>query len=58
MKYKTFKELVKMISEIRQDREEDFNHAMWEIDMSYQHDKITWKDNELLYDLISMIERK
>ena len=53
VKFKTFKQLVDTISNISSD--EDFNEACGEIDISFQHDKISWKDHELLYKLVSKV---
>jgi len=39
VKFKTFKQLVDTISNISSD--EDFNEACGEIDISFQHDKIS-----------------
>lgn len=46
-KFLTFKELIKLFSEI--ETEDDFNRACGEIDNSFQHEKISWGDHELLY---------
>lgn len=48
-----FKKLVAIITEI--ETQQDLNHACGEIDRAYQSDKITAKDNELLYKLIGKI---
>ena len=50
IKRKTFKQLVETIS--RAKTEQELNRAAADVDFSYQHDGITWKDNEMLYDLI------
>ena len=45
--YKTFKQLVKMLSEVRT---KDALQAFYaEVDRSYQHGKITYQDNVILY---------
>jgi len=51
--FKSFKQLVKLISEINS--EDSFNVACGEIDNSFQHDKINWDDHELLYKLVSKV---
>ena len=53
VRFKTFKQLVDTIASISS--KEDFNRACGEIDDSFQHDKITWNDHELLYKLISKL---
>ena len=55
-KFLTFKELVKLFSEI--ETEDDFNRACGEIDNSFQHEKINWGDHELLYKLVSKIAKQ
>lgn len=50
---KSFKQLVKVISEINS--EDSFNAACGDIDISFQNDKITWDDHELLYKLVSKV---
>ena len=50
----TFKQLVKLISEI--EVEDDKNEAFALIDWSYQHDKITWTDHEMLFTLTDKIQ--
>jgi hypothetical protein len=54
MKYKTFKQLVKLISEIK--NEQQMNEVCYQIDMSFQNEKITFQDNEMLYKIISMLK--
>lgn len=49
----SFKQLVNLLADVK--TEEDFNRACGQIDMSFQHDKITWNDNELLYKLAGII---
>lgn len=53
VRFKTFKQLVDTIASISS--KEDFDAACGEIDSSFQHDKINWKDHELLYKLISRV---
>ena len=50
---KTFKQLVQAISEIR--TENDRLAVCGEINKSFEHDKITWKDHEMLYGLACRI---
>lgn len=47
--YKTFKQLVKQLSEVK--TTEDLWAFYGEVDMSYQHEKITYQDNEVLYHI-------
>ena len=53
--YKNFKQICELIANIKTD--DDRNNATAEIDKSYQHDKITAKDNEILYSLIRTIDK-
>ena len=50
---KSFKQLVQMIHDI--ETEDDRNKTWGEINKSFESDKITWKDHEMLYDLASMV---
>ena len=54
-KFLTFKELVKLFSEV--ETEDDFNRACGEIDNSFQHEKISWNDHQLLYRLAKPISK-
>jgi len=47
--FKTFKQLVKQLSEVK--TTEDLWAFYGEVDMSYQHEKITYQDNEMLYHI-------
>lgn len=49
----TFKKLVELIASI--ETMEEYNETCGMIDDSFQHEKITWKDHELLYTLVSKI---
>ena len=51
MKYLTYKQLVNLLSEVK--TTEDLWNFMHEVDMSFQHEKITWVDNETLYRIIN-----
>lgn len=51
--YKTFKQLVVELSNVRS--KEDLNRFCFDIDMSYQHGKITYQDNETLYDIVRYV---
>lgn len=53
MKYLTFKQLVKLLSEVK--TAEELWGFMHEIDMSFQNGKITWEDNETLYRIINNV---
>jgi len=46
-----YKQIIEIISTI--DSLEAFNTACGEIDISFQADKISWKDHEQLYKLVS-----
>ena len=54
--YKTFKQLVAQLSNVTNRAE------LWElcgeIDQSYQHEKITYKDNEILYKIINNVVKR
>lgn len=49
--YKTFKQLVGELATVK--TAEDLRNLCANIDLSYQHDKITFKDNETLYGIIN-----
>lgn len=51
--YLSFKQLVKLFSEVI--TREDYDKAVSEIDQSFQNNKITWNDHELLYNLSDRI---
>ena len=53
--YKTFKQLVYELSNVR--TKEDLNRFCFQIDMSYQHDKITYQDNETLYRIVNNVSK-
>lgn len=48
-----FKKLVALILEV--ETPDDLNHACGEIDRAYQAEKISYKDNKLLYKMIQKI---
>lgn len=48
-----FKKLVALILEV--ETHDDLNHVCGEIDRAYQSDKISAKDNDLLYKMVSKI---
>lgn len=54
--YKTYKQLVEQLSEIK--TTEDLWNLCGEIDRSYQHEKITYKDNETLYKIINNVIKR
>jgi hypothetical protein len=54
--YKTFKQLIAQLSEIR--NKEDLWQFCAEVDMSYQHDKITANDNETIYKIINHVVKR
>ena len=49
----TLKKLVKEISGITGKDEQE--RTFWQIDRSFQADKISWEEHEMLYDLASRI---
>lgn len=53
--YKTFKQLVVELSNVR--TKEDLNPICFQIDMSYQHGKITYQDNETLYRIVNNVSK-
>lgn len=56
MTHKTYKQLVEQLSEIK--TKEDLWNLCGEIDRSYQHEKITYKDNETLYKIINNVIKR
>lgn len=55
MTYKTFKQLVIELSNVK--TKEDLDIFCANVDMSYQHDKITYQDNETLYRIVNNISK-
>lgn len=55
-KAKTYKQLVETISQMK--TESDYNRTCYEIDWSYQNEKITWKDLETLNKIAGMASTK
>ena len=53
--YKSFKQLVVELSNVK--TKEDLNRFCFQIDMSYQHDKITFQDNETLYRIVNNVSK-
>lgn len=56
MTYKTFKQLITDLAKVRS--KDDLNRFMFDVDMSYQHDKITYKDNEVIYEIINNVVKR
>lgn len=54
--YKTFKQLVGQLAEVK--NRDDLWALCGEIDQSYQHEKITYKDNETLYKIINNVIKR
>lgn len=54
--YKTFKQLIIQLAEVQ--IKEDLYNLMGEVDMSYQHEKITYKDQETIYKIINNIVKR
>lgn len=48
-----FKKLVRRISEIKSKAE--FDEACSEVDNAFQHEKITWSDHEILFEILGKI---
>lgn len=55
MQVLTYKQIVKAISEAK--TEEELERVMWDIDRSFEHEKITWNDHETLYTIASRLYR-
>lgn len=56
MTYKTFKQLVVELSNVK--TQEDCFKFCHDVDMSYQHDKITYQDNETLYRIVNNVVKR
>lgn len=56
MTYKTFKQLITDLAKVRS--KDDLTRFMFDVDMSYQHDKITYKDNEVIYEIINNVVKR
>ena len=54
--YKTFKQLISQLAEVKSP--EDLNILMGETDQSYQHEKITYKDQETIYKIINNVVKR
>lgn len=54
--YKTFKQLVVELSNVR--TKEDLYTFCGNVDMSYQHGKITYQDNETLYRIVNNVVKR
>ena len=54
--YKTFKQLVVELSNVK--TKEDLYTFCFDIDMSYQHGKITYQDNETLYRIVNNVVKR
>ena len=52
----TFKKMVEFISDINTEAKKDEAYGL--IDFSFQHEKLTWADHEMLYALMARIEVK
>lgn len=52
MTYKTFKQLVYMVVDTSYLSDEYWNNTAHQIKMSFEHDKITWGDYELLHRML------
>ncbi len=56
MTYKTFKQLITDLANVRS--KDDLYRFMFDVDMSYQHDKITYNDNEIIYKIINNVVKR
>ena len=56
MTYKTFKQLITDLAKVRS--KDDLDRFMFDVDMSYQHGKITYKDNEIIYEIINNVVKR
>lgn len=54
MQYLTFKQLIRMLAEV--ETKADAWDVECEVKKSYEHDKITWADHELIYSLLGKLE--
>lgn len=52
----TFKQLVVLLSKVR--CKEDLNNFCFQVDMSYQHEKISYKDNDTLYYIANNVVKR
>ncbi len=50
---KEIRRIIELI--ITAENDSDINHICGEIDRAFQAGKITWSDNELLYDLVAKV---
>ena len=55
-KYLTFKQLVVLLSTVR--CKEDLRNFCFQVDMSYLHDKISYKDNDTLYYIVNNVVKR
>ena len=55
-KYLTFKQLVVLLSTVRS--KEDLNDFCCQVDMSYEHEKISYKDNDTLYYIVNNVVKR
>ena len=54
--YKTFKQLVVELSQVKS--KSDLYNFCFNVDMSYQHEKITYQDNETLYTIVNKVVKR
>ena len=54
--YKTFKQLVVELSQVKS--KDDLYNFCFNVDMSYQHNKITYQDNETLYTIVNKVVKR
>ena len=52
----TFKQLVVLLSKVR--CKEDLENFCYQVDMSYQHDRISYKDNDTLYYIVNNVVKR
>lgn len=52
----TFKQLVELLAKVK--TPEDLNQFCYNVDVSYQHGRITYKDNETFYAIINNLVKR
>lgn len=52
----TFKQLVVLLSTVRSKK--DLENFCFQVDMSYQHGRISYKDNDTLYYIVNNVVKR
>ena len=55
-KYLTYKQIINQLAEVR--TKEDLQALCFAVDMSYQHEKITYKDQETFYNIVNYVVKR